>query len=112
VGLGVADGLGVFVGVSVMVAVGAGVLVDVGSAADALQANETSINMDTNNNIGLGFLTCIFSPWVNYCVHDKVTTKKIQSSIEINWLQIVYNFARQSRALWEGKSLTTESGMG
>ena len=61
VGLGVTVGLGVLVGVSVMVAVALGleVLVEVGCAADVLQASETNIKMDTNNNTGffvLGFI--------------------------------------------------------
>ena len=63
-GLGVTVGLGVLVGVSVIVAVALGALVevDVGCAADVLHANETSMSMDTNNNIGLGVLGCINPP--------------------------------------------------
>jgi hypothetical protein len=55
--------LGVLVGVAVIVAVGLGVLVDVGSAAtDVPQAEETSINMDTNINMGLDFWGFIDPP--------------------------------------------------
>jgi hypothetical protein len=57
-------GLGVLVGVSVMVAVAFGleVLVEIGCAVDVLQARETSINIDINNNTGLFVLGFINPP--------------------------------------------------
>jgi hypothetical protein len=78
VGLGVTVGLGVLVGVCVIVAValGLGVLVEVGCAADALHANETSINRDINNNTGLGDLGCIDPPLYKVESIIKATSSK------------------------------------
>jgi hypothetical protein len=48
--------------VCVAVEIGLGVLVEVGAAAEAPQANETSIKMDRKNNMGLGLLGNIYPP--------------------------------------------------
>ena len=63
-GLGVTVGLGVLVGVRVIVTVALGLLVevDVGCAADVLQAKETSIKMEKNNNTGFDFWGFIDPP--------------------------------------------------